>query len=56
VEDIWVDLRDEVAIRRKDNNKLTLEEIQMLDLSNIPKGTMDNESVLDASYDGLNED
>ncbi|KAH9326666.1 hypothetical protein KI387_006844, partial [Taxus chinensis] len=28
----------------------------MLDLSDIPKGTKDNESVLDASYDGLNED
>ncbi|KAH9299552.1 hypothetical protein KI387_031234, partial [Taxus chinensis] len=28
----------------------------MLDLSDIPEGTTDNESVLDASCDGLNED
>ncbi|KAH9308235.1 hypothetical protein KI387_036146, partial [Taxus chinensis] len=28
----------------------------MLDLYDILKGTMDNESVLNASYDGLNED
>ena len=35
---------------------MTIEEIQMLDLSDIPKGTTDNESVLDTSYDGLNED
>ncbi|KAH9306094.1 hypothetical protein KI387_010498, partial [Taxus chinensis] len=47
---------DEVAIQRKDNSRLTIEEIQMLDLSDIPEGTKDNESVLDTSYDGLNED
>ncbi|KAH9306900.1 hypothetical protein KI387_011304, partial [Taxus chinensis] len=35
---------------------LTLVEIQTLELADIPEGTGDNESVLDPSYDGLNED
>ncbi|KAH9331307.1 hypothetical protein KI387_003415 [Taxus chinensis] len=56
IEDIWVDLRNEVAVRRKDNSRLTINEIQTLELSDLPDGTTDNESVLDMSYDGLNED
>ncbi|KAH9291652.1 hypothetical protein KI387_043166, partial [Taxus chinensis] len=56
IEDIWIDLRDEVAVRRKDHSRLTLAEIQTLELANLPEGTSDNESVLDPSYDGLNED
>ncbi|KAH9316804.1 hypothetical protein KI387_044542, partial [Taxus chinensis] len=56
IEDIWVDLRNEVTVRRKDNSRLTINEIQTLELSDLPDGTTDNESVLDMSYDGLNED
>ncbi|KAH9316071.1 hypothetical protein KI387_024698, partial [Taxus chinensis] len=40
----------------KDHSRLTLAEIQTLELANIPEGASDNESVLDPSYDGLNED
>ncbi|KAH9303964.1 hypothetical protein KI387_008368, partial [Taxus chinensis] len=43
IEDIWIDLRDEVAIRRKDNSRLTIDEIQTLGLSDLPDGTADNE-------------
>ncbi|KAH9326763.1 hypothetical protein KI387_006941, partial [Taxus chinensis] len=56
IEDIWVDLHNEVTVRRKDNSRLTINEIQTLALSDFPDGTNDNESVLDMSYDGLNED
>ncbi|KAH9296688.1 hypothetical protein KI387_044268 [Taxus chinensis] len=56
IEDIWIDLRDEVVVRRKDHSRLTLSEIQKLELTDLPEGTSDNESVLDLSYDGLNED
>ncbi|KAH9317587.1 hypothetical protein KI387_019356, partial [Taxus chinensis] len=42
---------DEVVIRRKDNNRLTLEEIQILELADIPEGTMHNESVVETRYE-----
>ncbi|KAH9301931.1 hypothetical protein KI387_013514, partial [Taxus chinensis] len=43
IEDIWVDLRNEVAVRRKDNNRLTIAKIQTLELADLPEGTGDNE-------------
>ncbi|KAH9297391.1 hypothetical protein KI387_029073, partial [Taxus chinensis] len=56
IEDIWVDLHNEVVVRRWDNSRLTIAEIQTLELADLPEGTGDNESVLDLSYDRLKED
>ncbi|KAH9288344.1 hypothetical protein KI387_032461, partial [Taxus chinensis] len=43
IEDIWVDLRNEVVVRRKDNSRLTIDEIQTLELADLLDGTSDNE-------------
>ncbi|KAH9309023.1 hypothetical protein KI387_036934, partial [Taxus chinensis] len=43
IEDIWIDLRDEVVVRRKDHSRLTIAEIQTLELADLPEGTSDNE-------------
>ncbi|KAH9320296.1 hypothetical protein KI387_022065, partial [Taxus chinensis] len=37
IEDIWIDLCNEVVVPRKDNSRLTIVEIQTLELTDLPE-------------------
>ncbi|KAH9298799.1 hypothetical protein KI387_030481, partial [Taxus chinensis] len=53
LEEIWIDLRDEVTIIRKEHSRLNLDEIRNLNLAEVPEDAINNESIVETMYEQM---